>query len=200
MSHISVDLLELYKTYFGNHYYIDNKLINENQQQIWEHKIEYKDYTTRTNIPLFSEIENSCVGKIPVFLPVKFWASDDLKLEIPCCTIKATSKKTIIKTVLSERMGTVKEVFNSGDYEYTIQGVLIGKHRNFPTEDIETLNKLYLYPAAIELHNALVEMFTPNCRVCVESLEWQETEGKGMTHRPFVLVCTSDYIDTLEVK
>lgn len=195
MAHLLVNIQGIYNTYFQPPY-----KVNDNRESVVVEeygKIEQKQNSNKT----IKGIELSkFVGGREVFLPVQFWKSHQLFLEILCCTIRITSKKTIIRTPVSERTGTVKEQFNVGDYIFTIKGVLIGEKRNFPDEKILQLKELYETTDSVELHNALTELFmTGSRRIAIESLEFPEVQGGSKHHRPFVLTCESDFVDTLEI-
>ena len=182
MGYISIDLMELYKKFHGNSYSVPVE---------WG-KIK-NDARTINGQPI-SEVSKK-LG-VEVFLPIEFWVSENEKLKIDCCTIRVTSKKTILKTALSERKGTVKRVFNVGDYIFDIKGVLIGEKRQLPDDAIFMLKGIYESDQPVELHNALAEIFMPQCKVMIESIEFPEVEG-SLQFRPFRLTCESDTIDTL---
>lgn len=182
MSHISIDLLNLYNHFFDKSYSIPEnwRLVNSDKRTI-------------QNIP----VSTTNAAGIEIFLPVTLWISNNLNMRIECCTIRVTGKKTIIKTALSERRGTVKRQFNTGDYIFNIKGVLIGERRRLPDRKIETLKNIYESDQPVYLHNAIAELFMPKCRVSIESIEFPEVEGKSVQHRPFIMVCETDYIQTL---
>lgn len=195
MSHLIVDITGIYNTYFQSPYKVND---NREASIIEEYgKIEQKSVIEKS----IKGIELSkFVGGREVFLPVQFWKSQKLFLEIHCCTIRITSKKTIIRTAVSERIGTIKEQFNIGDYIFTIKGVLIGENRSFPDEKILQLKELYETTDNVELYNALTELFmTGSRRIAIESLEFPEVQGGSKHHKPFVLTCESDFVETLEI-
>lgn len=195
MAHLLVNIEGIYNTYFQPPYKVNDK---REAVVVEEYgKIEQKQNTNKT----IKGIELSkFVGGREVFLPVQFWKSHQLFLEILCCTIRITSKKTIIRTPVSERIGTVKEQFNVGDYIFTIKGVLIGDKRTFPDEKILQLKELYETTDSVELHNALTELFMSGSRrVAISDLDFPEVQGGSKHHRPFVLTCESDFVDTLEI-
>lgn len=96
MSHISIDLIHLYQQFFGKPYTVPAH---------WE--LIETDRRTINGIP----VSVQTAGGIEVFLPVALWVSKELNIRIDCCTIRVTGKKTILKTALSERKGTVKRQF-----------------------------------------------------------------------------------------
>lgn len=184
MSFIAVNLYDIYKTYFQPPYRVD--VVNEQQEGA----------TTALGIPISSKNEQ---GR-EVFLPVTLWVSDSLQLRVDCCTVRVTGKKNIIRTPVSERKGTVKEQYHIDDYQFTIKGVLIGTNGKLPDDQMTTLREIFESEKPVELRNALAELFMDKSRrVAIESLEFPEQEGKTMRHRPFVLVCESDFVYTLEL-
>jgi len=200
MSHLLVNLKDIYNTYFQSGYKVKQPTVADAPDEYSSADIPKKDtsYKTVFDIPI-TKSRDDMLGR-EVFLPVLFRKSQQDFLEIHCCTIRTTSKKTIVRTAVSERVGTVKEQFNIGDYIFTIKGVLIGKNRNFPDDEISKLRELYETTDNVELHNALAELFMTGSgsrRIAIESIEFPEVQGKDMHHRPFVMTCETDFIDTL---
>lgn len=194
MGHIYTDLLDVYNTYFQKSYSIGVDW----QDMGTDNSIKKEDYTT-LGIPIRKISDTG----VEVYLSVEL--TDGLTngntLTIDCATIRATTKNTIIKTALSERQGTVKRQFNTGDYVFTIKGVLIGKDRKLPDKDISKLIYMAKNQSQIYLNNAYAELFiSGENRICIESLEFPEQEGKHIRHRPFVMVCETDFINTLTLK
>ena len=194
MAHITTDIYSLYVTYFQPPYSIA-------KYKPTPEVIDYKPISQKNNSPVttmgLSISQTNAMG-IEIFMPVTLWVSDKMNIQIDCCTIRATSKKTIIRTPISERLGEVKEQFNVDDYQFTIKGVLIGSNRGFPDHDILMLKNIFESQKPVELRNAKAELLMQKTnRVAIESLEFPEVEGKTQRHCPFQLVCESDYIDTL---
>lgn len=193
MAHLLVNIKDVYNTYFQKPY-----TVNDNRNSLTP--VEYEKIAqkatngrTRKGTDLYKK-----VGGIDVFLPVTLKKDKDFELEILCCTIRITSKKTIIRTAVAERVGTIKEQFNVGDYIFTIKGVLIGKERTFPDSEILQLKELYETTDSVELHNAFAELFmTGSRRVAIESIEFPDVQGSSEYHRPFVLTCETDFVDNL---
>ncbi|MDD4992155.1 MAG: DUF6046 domain-containing protein [Paludibacter sp.] len=214
MGHVSNDLLDVYNTYFQRPYHIaksdsNNKEIainysipNEWKGMASDNGAIMEDYS-KHGIKI-NEIRNlpGHPSGIEVYLPVELTnAKGDYKLKIDCATIRVTFKNTIIRTALSERQGTVKRQFNTGDYIFTIKGVLIDKDRKLPETDILKLIKMSKNESPIYLNNAYAELFmTGENRIAIESLEFPEQEGKHIRHRPFVMVCETDFINKLVLK
>lgn len=134
-----------------------------------------------------------------VYLPVTF-KCNGVQLTIACATIRVTGKKNIIKTVVAERKGTVKEQFSVDDYQFTIKGVLIGEGENLPDNQMLFLKEIFESTKPVELHNAIADLFLDSSMyVSIESIEFPEVEGKALRHRPFSITCESDYVDTLKL-
>ena len=196
MAHFIATLEGIYNTYFQPKYKVDSNREIPNVEpygKIPDNKREYDKTIKGIELTKY-------VGGLEVFLPVQFWKSQQLYLEILCCTIRITSKKTIVRTVVSERTGTIKEQFSIGDYIFTIKGVLIGNNRTFPDEKILKLKDIYETTNVIELYNALTELFmTSSRRVAITDIDFPEVQGGSKHHRPFVLTCESDFVDILEI-
>jgi len=199
-------LENIYDKFWGyGRYKIDNSNSPETQNVFPAYDITERIQKTpqRVNgIPVSYE-SSDLLGR-EIFLPIKLFISNELQINIDCCTIKVSSKKTIIKTELSERKGTVKRVFGISDYSFSIKGVLIGSNhqgglRSFrlPAYEIEKLKDIYESMQPVQLQNALAELFNPRGFVIIENLEFPEVEGKSLKHRPFSLTCESDFINNL---
>jgi hypothetical protein len=141
-----------------------------------------------------------------IWLPVKFVnLNADLfgatELLLPYSVIKMDSSKTIVKTSMAERKGTVKELYNADDWNIQIRGFVIDeKKRIWPEEELTILKKLNDLTEAIQLDNALSNIFLDKeTRVVIQNLELPEVEGGKKHIRPFSFKIMSDSIFTLEV-
>lgn len=180
MAHLLTDIGDLYETYFAKPYYVDPK------GQVAKE--------TSFGMPLSERM----LG-MEVFLPVTL-SSQGVVLQIPCCTIRVTCSKTVVKTALSERVGTVKEQFSVGDYQFAVKGVLIaGNGFAFPDRQIYTLRQFFESTTPVTLSNTLADLFLDTSQyVCMTSLEFPETSG-DLKHRPFTFTAESDYIQSLSL-
>lgn len=133
-----------------------------------------------------------------IWFPVEFWKDKEKVIEIDACTVTVNLSKTIIKTTVSERKGTVHEVFGIDDYKFTIKGFLIGKNRVFPEDQINKLKEIFETIEPVSLHGGYPELFLDkSCRVVIAALDFPEVQGKNPWIRPFNLTCESDFIQNL---
>lgn len=193
-----LDLQSIYNTYFQKPYTISSASEGTPLPVFSAIASKVDDSVTKlgTKVKVVSEL----LGR-EVFLPVTLKISDDKKMTIDCCTIRATSQKTIIRTAVSEREGTVKEQFNIGDWVFDIKGVLIGKDNRLPDDQIDLLNKIYKSSQPVEIENALADLLLgPSVRVVVNEPEIVGPNGSSMKHIPFTLKVESDFVDTLTLK
>lgn len=196
---IAVDLYNVYKTYFREPYTVNNSPVVASLPDYGTLPPKVKAGTTFKGESL-TAASPDIYGR-EIFLPVEFWKNNQLFLTINCCTVRVSSKKTIIRTMVSERMGEVQEQFNIGNYIFNIKGVLIGENRQFPDEKIKKLRELYETTDEVEIYNALTGLFMDKSyRVTVDEPEWQEVEGSDIYHRPFSLRCETDFVDSLIVE
>ncbi len=134
-----------------------------------------------------------------IWFPIEFWQSDKKAIEIDACTVAVNLSKTIIKTAVSERKGTVHEVFAIDDYKFTIKGFLIGKNRTFPEDQIDKLKEIFETTEPVSLHGGYPELFLDkSCRVVIATLDFPEVQGKNHWIRPFNLTCESDFIADID--
>jgi hypothetical protein len=199
------DLNKLYKTYFNDFPYFVTKNENEPLTQDVNYSIATQNPFPKGTIQK-GEKHNQPFNKIGAY-GQNIWGAITLKtagglsLEIEACTVAVNLSKTIIKTGVSERQGTVKECFHNDDYKFTIKGFLIGKNRSFPEGDIYTLKNIFESMEAVELHGGYPEIFLyENCNVVIETLDFPEVQGKAPWIRPFQMTCESDLIQDLIIE
>lgn len=183
MAHIVTDLLELYKTYFQGSYTIPPK--------------------TETDFSgtRFDAAYREQYRGVEVFLPVRL-TNGDYEVCIPCATLRVTGQKTVIRTAVAERIGTVKEVFNIGDYKFDIKGVLIAENANaYPDDEVYRLRMLFESATPVRLINAVSDLFMDNSRnVCITDIDFPDAPAQELRCRPFTLSCESDSVTNLIVQ
>lgn len=197
------DLHKLYKDVFGREpYYIQPKGSDDTETPEVKYGAIEQNPHPRGKIH-YTQSGNVSLNKIgaygqDIWCPIKLVNADIGEMEIDYCTTAVNLSKTIIRTPVSERKGSVKECFNIDDYKFTIRGFLIGKGRKFPDEDIDKLRRLLESTQSVELHGGYPELFLDkSCRVAVETLEFPETQGQAYWIRPFSMTCETDYIEDL---
>lgn len=200
------DLNNLYKEYFGKSpFYVGAQ--GEVTQNINSLNIP-KNETPKGMIHLSKKnIEFNKIGKYgqDIWFPVELRGhkgkGDDfeiMNISIDACTIAVNIAKTIIRTAVSERKGTVKEIFNVDDYKFTVRGFLIGKNRRVPEGGIQTLKELFESTNPVTMHGGYPEMFLDaTCQVSISALEFPETQGTQHWIRPFIMTIESDFINDL---
>lgn len=192
------NIYDLYKATFGSTpYFIKNEpgQLEKIVYQIPESdRNKYSlDYTTKQ----IALNKKSVIGT-DIWHPVTFWETANSNIEIEACTIGINLLKTVVRTPVSERKGTVKEIFNIDDYRFNIRGFLIGKNRFFPEEQIAMLKQLFETSQPVFLKGGYPEIFLEeNAQVVITALDFPEVEGKAYWIRPFTLTCESDYIQDL---
>lgn len=191
MSLLSYDLEKLYAyTFGGGAYRIDGKNTNASDE-------------LRSNTGLLKRQYNDK----EIWLPVKFTelgaSFEKGELLLPYSVISISGKKTIVKTPLAERKGTVKELYNVDDYDISIKGFLIDEaNRLWPESQIDDLKRIYENQLAVGLDNALTNIFLKDQgqRVVIETLDFPPVEGGRIHIRPFSMKLESDSVFTLELK
>lgn len=120
---------------------------------------------------------------------------------LPYCAVKISGKKTIVKTALAERQGSVKELYSIDDYSISLKGFFIdNKNRLFPEEDLDVLRQVFEIRGAFAIDNALVNtILGRETKVVMVSFELPEVTGGRKHVRPFDIQLESDSIFTLEV-
>jgi len=151
-----------------------------------------------------SALTTEHLGK-EIWLPIRFVGLDFEKfgasdLLLPYSVISLSSKKVFAKTSMTERQGTVKELYSIDDWEIKVKGFLIDDtNRVWPEKELKLLNKLYGLNEAIKLDNALTNVFLDTSkRVVIHDLVFPEVQGGRKHIRPFSMSLESDSIFVLE--
>jgi len=192
------DLQALYKTTFGNKYFVKPKSEETPIERPDHYTVALENPRRRGSVDYSqNQIALNKIGSYgqAIWFPVEFWKSNKIALTIDACTISVQLSSTIIRTTVSERRGTIKEQFSEDDYKFTIKGFLIGKDRFFPEDQILLLKEIKETREPISLHGGYPELFLDeSCRVVITSLDFPEVTGKATWIRPFNLTCESDFI------
>jgi hypothetical protein len=119
---------------------------------------------------------------------------------LPFAVVGIRLRKTIVKTSLVERDGTVKEIISSDDYEISVKGIAIYPDGDvFPEDEIMALKKIYEKNQAVVLQCAMTDIFIPkDDSVVMEDLTFPPVSGVEHA-RPYEMSLLSDRINTLEL-
>ena len=194
------DLNKLYQTYFNKTpYYVTPKGSEKPLTQDVGYSIQAQNPRKRGEIVYSSKHQPfNKVGSYgqDIWFPIAIKVSNDLKIDIDACTVGVNLSKTIVRTAVSERKGTVKECFGIDDYKFNVKGFLIGKNRTFPQDQILLLKSIFESSNPVELHGGYVELFLDeSCRVAISTLDFPEVQGKAVHIRPFTMTLETDYIE-----
>jgi|RhiMetdeSRZDD1v2_1073273.scaffolds.fasta_scaffold04435_21 uncharacterized protein DUF6046 len=201
MSTIAFDLEQLYRRTFGGRPYKVAGLSTESAEQ----RLIINEVNNKvTHTPLGSTLREMISEDKEIWLPTRFLKDDlSLHLSLPYSVVKISGKKTIVKTPMAERQGTVKELYSTDDYSISIKGFIIDENRVWPEDEVNKLKSLFELQTAVLLDNALTNIFLGRLegaqKVVIESLELPEVEGGRKHVRPFNMQLESDSIFTLEV-
>lgn len=208
MAMISVDIQELYGRTFGSKPMLpQGGAIGEAEADVLPvlAKGTANNRFTPKGRVLYEQYQGREVW-LPVRLYAAFGANADV-LELPYSVVRATCKKHIVSASLTERQGTVKELYSVDDWQITIKGFLINKNRNWPEDDIEKMNRFFRLQQALVIQNVLTDVLLENqqrpeeqCRVVMESLDFAEMEGGRTRIQAFSMRLLSDSVFTLEWK
>lgn len=143
------------------------------------------------------------------FMPVKFIGTLQagatlvpFEYQVPFAIISISRKKTIIKTPLVEREGSVKELINTEDCIINIKGIIVRPDNEWPEDEISDLEKLFSINQSIGLRSALTDIFLKGefeHKVVIDSINFPG--NPGVQHaKPFEMNCESDSIFTLELE
>ncbi|WP_306353710.1 DUF6046 domain-containing protein [Flavobacterium sp. '19STA2R22 D10 B1'] len=198
------DIYELYKQYYGVAKYhvlpsADDKAISQKIAYSLE-KRETESGAIQYSSKQISFNKTGLIGQ-DIWHPVQLWKSGTEFIDIDICTIRINGQKTIVKTAVSERKGTVKEQFAIDDYKFTIKGFLVGKNQTIPEKEISLLKDFYESSDPILLYGGYPELFLDeSCRVVIDNLEFPDVQGKAYWIRPFNFTCESDFITDIIIQ
>lgn len=203
------NLVDLYKSYFGkNPYHINTVGQTEPVQEIMYSGLS-KNSRPKGTIHK-SELSGQDFNKIgaygqdiwhPITLTGHDYDNTAITLNIDICTTSVQLIKTVIRTPVVERKGSVIEICDIENPRFTVRGFLTTQNRTVPERDIVNLQKLFEGENSVFLNGAYVELFLPKtCKVVISDLEFPEVQGKAHWIRPFTLQCEADFIDDLIIK
>lgn len=198
------DLNKLYKTYFNTSpYYVtrdENKALTQNVSYSIASQNPHPKGTIQKSKQDQPFNKVGAYGQ-EIWGAITLKTQSGLSIEIEACTVAVNLSKTIIKTSVSERQGTVKECFHNDDYKFSIKGFLIDKNRSFPEDQINTLKAIFESTEPVSLLGGYPEIFLEgSTRVAIETLNFPEVQGKAPWIRPFQMTCESDFIQDLTIK
>lgn len=192
------NLYNLYKQVFNRPFSIaevnpntgEMELFNVPQNESERGRIRY----SQKGLP-FNKI--SALGA-DIWFPLTLWISNDKFIEIEACTIGVNMLKTIIRTPISERKGTVKEQFNIDDVRFNVRGFLISKDKNLPEAQIILMKEIFETQKEVFMEGGYPEIFLDeDARVVVTALDFPQVEGRSPAVRPFMMKLESDYVQSL---
>jgi len=126
------------------------------------------------------------------YMPVKLGG-----LSFPYCTTRISCKKTIVKTGLVNRPGSVKELISFEDYEIELRGLIVAQYDTLPTSQIKQVRDFFKQQTSLSISSALIDIFLAqpetngSNHVIIESYEFPEVRGV-MNVRPFTMRLVSD--------
>ena len=124
------------------------------------------------------------------YMPVRL---GDVNLHNP--VMRIVSRKTIIETHMTERVGSVKEIINRQDYAIFIKGMIKRSDDTYPEEEVRLLNELYKRDEAIEIDSALtcVLLEGQDEMAVIKHLDFPYTRGENMILYEMELVTDIDF-------
>lgn len=130
-------------------------------------------------------IDNDAFGR-EFFMPVWLGKDNSSLIELPYAVIRTECRKYIIDTHLTDRTGTVKELINIDNYRFIVKGIIVNRDGQWPEDEINQLNDLFLVRDSLIIKSALTDIFllTPerggHDKVAMSS--FRLLEGKGAIH------------------
>lgn len=99
------------------------------------------------------------------------------QFELDAVLFSVMQRKNIVKTPVAGRTGTVKEYISDGDYQVSIQGVMVGENsETYPEEQMLQLTEILKAPVAINIESEFLAFFDIDM-VAVESFRFSQKRG-----------------------
>lgn len=154
--------------------------------------IRTNDQLSKLGATLFKRDANGQEAFCPVVISYR-----GKKYNLPYSTIAVTLQKNIQSTPLIGRNGTVKELIQVEDYQFTINGIILSGD-DLPEDELMDLNELFLINEPVQLENAFAEIFiSRDNTVVIEGMTFPDMKGisKGQAYS---IRLSSDTILTIE--
>lgn len=147
----------------------------------------YQKTHTNTDTPLYGTDQFGRTYFLPVII-------DGYELPHPSMSVRV--RKHVVETEMTERHGSVKEIINTGDYEFIIRGFCIGNNE-WPEATIRELADLYSKKSSLSMQSALSDIFLFDRerngydKVVIMELEFPEYKGVEFV-KPYAMHLKSD--------
>lgn len=162
-------------------------LFNENGQT----EVRESDFA-----PAIIKAEDSANGQVfPLMMRAEGGEWWTLPIE-PHVSINGSNEIVKKQIAKGKVRGTVKERWMQGDYEISIDGILIGKDGRYPESDVRTLRSL-CENAKLEVSCPLLDMYSVY-RIAVDSFSFPFTSGPE--NQAYTISAVSDDIYQLLLK
>lgn len=122
-------------------------------------------------------------------------------LEIPFAVISISGEKTIVRTPMPGRRGSVKELISMDDAKISLTGLFMSADGSYPEAAVSEMNALIQVNESIKLVSALSDLLLdPEDRVVIQSWDFPPTPGvedvqavklELVSDSPFVLTVTT---------
>ena len=112
-------------------------------------------------------------------------------LELLSVLMSVNQSKTIIKTAIQGRPGTVKEYISDGDYSISINGALFGESQDiYPEDQLIELLEVLKAPVAIKVESEFLSYFDID-EIVIENYDCDQKKG-SRNAQPFKITALSD--------
>jgi len=99
--------------------------------------------------------------------------------------------KSVIRTPINGRDGTIKEYIGMGDYQINVKGVICGANGVYPQKDVDNLMKFLIYDQSIPITSPYLNDVFDIFEVVVMDYEVPQTEG-GQSYQKFEINFVSE--------
>lgn len=138
----------------------------------------------------------------PVFSSLRFSDTKDFFNEentlkmmpdwIDACLFTVNQQKTLIKTAIQGRNGTVVEYIGDGDYSINIKGIITGSNGKYPFNQVKNLIEFLKQPTELLIEVPYLNEVHGIKQIVVESYDFPQEAG-SYSQQAFNINCISNF-------
>lgn len=121
---------------------------------------------------------------------------------IPPCVVSVTGKKNIVRTPLIGQGGTAKELVNTEDWVFSLNGFIYSNSESDIAEQVmDDLLSQYQKQNSVEIRSVVTDLFYPNgvYQAVITEIDFPINNNTSMQYIPYTMKLESDKILELEI-
>lgn len=139
-----------------------------------------------------AQVSHLSILGTPVYEQISFKFGADIYRLPDTVLVDVKRQKTIVKTSIAGRKGTVKEMVSDDDDAITIRGLIINPKGNaYPEAAVKELNKWFEINKELEIISPILNNIFSIYNIVVETFDCPRVEGTPSV-QPFTIAALSD--------